>query len=478
MAITDLSNRRVTVMGLGRFGGGVGAVQYLLSQNAKVTLTDLQSAESLQESLSQIEVEQLDDLVLGRHREEDFVNADLIVANPGVVARRNRYLQAAQRESIPITTEVNLFWERCRGKKIIVTGTVGKSTTAALIHHLLKSSGLTAYLGGNIGVSLLPEVEKIGPDDWVVLELSSFQLAYLDELQPSPEISVVTNFFPNHLDWHGDLAAYRDAKQAAVRWQTGGQSFVFNADDKDLSQWKTNASPIFIGQNIITFFGDSSIFYPEAVWIEDVHLQMSLGNNDDRIEVARLPAEFQPLHQQYNLAAALAVASLCDINVAHQIDSLSSFRQLPHRLEPVAEHNGIRYVNDSKATTVNATMAALESISEQVVLIAGGKDQRVDVSQLCQLISDKVKAVALIGDTALIMALLLPEFRSGLPYSTHNNLESAFRWCHKHAEAGDVVLLSPGCSSDSQFLNFEDRGRQFRQLVSSLSNQESSPDEL
>lgn len=470
MAITDLSNQSVTVMGLGRFGGGVGAVQYLLSQNAKVTLTDLQSTDSLQDSLAQVEVDRLENLILGRHREEDFVTADLIVANPGVVAHSNRYLYAAQRACVPITTEVNLFWERCRGKKIVVTGTVGKSTTAALIHYLLNSAGLTAYLGGNIGVSLLPEVEKIGPDDWVVLELSSFQLAYLDELQPSPEISVVTNFFPNHLDWHGDLAAYRDAKQAAVRWQNKEQFFVCNADSEEVLNWKTNAIHIFFGRN--------AHIIQEAVWIEDDHLQMRIGYEGARIEVASLPAEYQPQHQQYNLAAALAVVSLCEINIADQIDSLASFRQLPHRLEPVAELNGIRYVNDSKATTVNATMAALESISEPVVLIAGGKDQRVDVSQLCQLISDKVKAVALIGDTALIMALLLPEFRSGLPYSTHNTLESAFRWCHKHAEAGDVVLLSPGCSSDSQFLNFEDRGRQFRQLVSSLSNQESSPDEL
>lgn len=445
-------------MGLGRFGGGIGVVNFLLQQGARVTLTDLQSEGQLADSLSKIDVSRLDQLILGEHRERDFVESDCVVINPGIVADKNRFIRAAVRAGVPVTTEINLFWERCRAKVILVTGTVGKSTTSSLIAHLLEQAGVSCHLGGNIGISLLSKVETFSEDDWVVLELSSFQLEYLKPLQPRPNISVVTNLFANHLDWHGDLDAYRTAKQFALNWQTAEGVAVLNADDPDVRQWKTKGNRIE--------FGSQANCEIDCVKMTPHSYEIKVGTDIQEILFSALPNRLNLPHQRANVAAAFAaVLSTRTADLKTIMNGLSSFRPLPHRLEHIAELGGIEYINDSKATTPEATMAALSSMTRPVVLIAGGKDKRIDVSELCRSISGHVKAVALIGDTALLMALLLPEYRKGLLYSVHHDLASAYRWCLKHLEPGETLLLSPGCSSDSQFLNYEDRGNQFRQLV-------------
>lgn len=456
---TDLKGRRVTVMGLGRFGGGVGVVRYLLAQGARVTLTDLQRADQLAvSSVAQIDLDQLEQLILGEHREQDFLEADLVVINPGVVAAKNRFVQSALSHGIPVTTEINLFWERCRAKKIVVTGTVGKSTTTSLIHHLLSVSGTSCRLGGNIGISLLPEVDQLTEADWVVLELSSFQLQYLNPLQPRPDVTVVTNIHPNHLDWHGTFDEYRAAKQTALTWQQANDVAILNDNDPDVRNWESS------GRRIL--FGTRSPSATEQVEILADRFVVHLQNQEHEIRRQSLPESLQLPHQLVNLAAALAATAACvQISPSAIEQSLASFNTLPHRLELVTEQSGIRYFNDSKATTPEAAIAALNAIPGPIVLIAGGKDKRVDISEFCRHISEKVKAVALIGETALLMALLLPEYRSGLPYSTHNSLENAVRWARKQCVPGDTLLLSPGCSSDSPFLNYEDRGNRFRGFI-------------
>lgn len=451
-------------MGLGRFGGGVGVVRYLLSAGARVTLTDLQSEELLSESLQLIDVDQLSELVLGEHREQDFTDADLVVINPGIVAHRNRYVRAAVQAKVPVTTEINLFWERCSARTIVVTGTVGKSTTATLIHTLMTASGARCRLGGNIGHSLLPEVDQLREDDWVVLELSSFQLEYLRPLQPTPDITVVTNLFPNHLDWHGTFEQYRSAKQVAIQNQSESGIAVLNGDDVDVSQWPTRGRKVVFG---------AAPEHHEFVQVTGSGLVLQLDGRQETLTASDLPETLCHPHSRSNLAAALATVGACRPLSRNVIDqALKSFQPLAHRLEDLGTCSGVRFVNDSKATTPEAAISGIESSSKPLVLIAGGKDKQIDITELCRKISENVKAVALIGDTALLMALLLPEYGRGLVYSTHNHLESAFRWAMKHATPGDTVLLSPGCSSDSQFLNYEDRGDQFRRLVERFSQHE------
>ena len=185
--------------------------------------------------------------MLGRHEEADFRNADLIVVNPAV-RPENPFLKIAAAAGVPRSSEMNLFWQFHRGKTVAVTGSNGKSTTAAMIHAILQRAGFRARLGGNIGHSLLEEVEDITPDDWTVLELSSFQLADLNRIQARPDVAVVTNFTPNHLDWHGTLAEYRAAKQSLLRWQTAEDVAVLNADDPEVSRWPTTARRMGFGE--------------------------------------------------------------------------------------------------------------------------------------------------------------------------------------------------------------------------------------
>ena len=246
LELDDYRGRRVTVMGLGAFGGGVGAVRFLVNRGAIVTVTDLRSAEELSDSLGELAETPPYRIRWGPHDEADFRDAELIVVNPAI-RRDHPLLALAERQGIPLTSEMNLFWRHQRGTLLGVTGSNGKSTTAALLHAMLVQSGRRVWLGGNLGRSLLPAIEEIHSDDLVVLELSSFQLTDLDRIQASPHIAVVTNFSPNHLDWHPNLDHYRWAKQTILRWQTNADVAVLNADDADVCGWSGNGQSLRFG---------------------------------------------------------------------------------------------------------------------------------------------------------------------------------------------------------------------------------------
>ncbi|QDT35218.1 UDP-N-acetylmuramoylalanine--D-glutamate ligase MurD [Thalassoglobus polymorphus] len=444
-------------MGLGRFGGGVGVVRFLLQRGAEVTLTDLQTREQLAESLSQVDIDQLSQLVLGEHREMDFANADLIVVNPGIAIHENRFTKVALDHNVPITTEMNLFWERCRARRLIVTGTVGKSTTTALIHHLLSTNGVSCRLGGNIGISLLPDVETISPDEWVVLELSSFQLEHLVALKPRAEVAVVTNFAPNHLDWHGGLDSYRTAKQRALSWQLPGDVSVLH---ESLRDWETHGDRVLFGAECSS--GSASVSLQQDRFV------INFGGNEQEILFRSLPVSLNSPHQRLNIAASVAaVCSRFPISLSKIQQSLNSFQQLPHRLEEVATVHGVKFLNDSKATTPEATLAALNSIDSPFVLIAGGKSKNVDLSSLCQAISNRAKAVALIGETGPCMAEMISQANRSVELIVVETLPEAFTWAVQRVGSEEAVLFSPACSSGSQFANYAQRGEVFRHLVES-----------
>ena len=456
-----LSGQRVTVMGLGRFGGGVGAVQFLLQRGARVTVTDLQSRTELEQSLAEIDLPQLEGLVLECHREEDFRNADLIVVNPAVRRTENRYIRTAVEAGIPLTSEMNLFWQFCRGKKLVVTGSVGKSTTAKLIHDSLCAAGIPARLGGNIGISLLPEVELIQPNDWIVLELSSFQLADLARIHAAPEVSVITNFFPNHLDWHGTLAAYRRAKQAASTWQSSSSVAVLNADDPGVWTWPTEAARVGFG----TTLPDNAC----GVRIDERFLLVNNKGRTQNINTESFASSLQAPHQRLNCAAAVAALTFgVGIEPERFLTAFEVYQPLRHRLEHVAEIDGRMFLNDSKATTPEATCAALRTLSSPVILIAGGQDKGVDLSVLAAEIGGHAKAVALIGPTAAVLKKGIRRSWPEFPVHLAKDLEDALAWSLARSQRGDAILLSPGCASHGEFANYEDRGETFCRLIQAL----------
>jgi UDP-N-acetylmuramoylalanine--D-glutamate ligase len=471
----DFTNRRVTVMGLGRFGGGVGAVQFLQQSGAAVTVTDVLPAEDLSESLQQIDVDRLEGLHLGGHCEIDFIASDLVVVNPAI-RRDHPMLQLARDAGVPLSSEMNLFWQFRRGPVIGVTGSNGKSTTTALIHAMLTAAGRPAHLGGNIGGSLLPRVEKIGSDDWTVLELSSFQLHDLDRLPSSPEIAVVSNFTPNHLDWHGCIEEYRRAKQAILRWQPPNGIGVLNADDPEVCTWCHHGWCYFFGR---TDHGAPGVYLRDDTLL----LRKRAGTESGPYRGATVTEESVPLwtdlplvgeHNLYNAMAAAAVALALDVSTEAIERGLRTFQPLPHRLQFVGEWEGRRFYNDSLATTPESAFAALDSFTEPIVLLAGGYDKGIDLTGLAERIASQSKAAALMGTVSPLLDELIKTSRtlaaSGtLPRTQRcEDFETSFRWAVEESEPGDVVLLSPGCASYDWFANFAERGERFTQLVRQL----------
>jgi UDP-N-acetylmuramoylalanine--D-glutamate ligase len=469
----DYRDRRVLVMGLGSFGGGIGAVKFLVSRGALVTVTDLRPIEKLADSLEELKATPPDRLVLGGHDLNDFRTADLVVVNPAV-KRDCPLLNEAIRAGVPTTSEMNLFWKWNRAKVIAVTGSNGKSTTTAMIHSIVekflqRQTGRRAWLGGNIGTSLLPLVDQIQPDDLVVLELSSFQLADINRLQVSPHISVVTNFAPNHLDWHVDLDDYRQAKQTILRWQTPQDIAVLNADDADVKGWKVNGHRLEFGLD-----GTG----PDGVFFENRQAVIRINGGEERwplMDWLKLPGG----HNVANALAAIAASVSVGADAKSVQQGIEKYQPLPHRLQFIAEVAGRRFYNDSLATTPESAEVALLAFDVPIVLLAGGYDKHVDLRQMAAAIARQVKAVSLMGQTATSLLEMIEAHGShacevSLPQTSFG---AAFDWAVEHSAPGDVILLSPGCASYDWFRNFSDRGAQFEKLVQNYAAVQSRPDE-
>ena len=454
----DLTGKRVTVAGLGHFGGGAAAARWLAAQGADVLVTDTATANALAESVAALAGVPLR-YALGGHRVEDFTQADLVVASPAIPPS-SEYLQAARAAGVPVTTEIRLFVQRCRAKRIVgVTGTKGKSTTTALLGKMLgvlswhgrparvldsKKNAerrgrdaratvppVNVYVGGNLGVSLLDQLDQIHSEDVVVLELSSYMLHYLGEISWSPHVAVVTMVGADHLAWHGSADAYLEAKRNIVRFQTERDFAVVAASDA-----QSRAFGKFTRGTVIPY-----------------------GKR------ANLPEMFAPLlpgrHNRDNERAAYAVAKLFGVYPDEAAKAVADFAGLPHRLQLVHEAGGVRYYDDSIATVPEAAVVALKAFDAHAVhQIVGGFDKGLDLTPMVDALRGRAKSVLCIGALGPSIA-----GRVGDKASVFETLEEAVFFAKRQAAAGEVVLLSPGCASYDQFANFQKRGELFSELA-------------
>jgi UDP-N-acetylmuramoylalanine--D-glutamate ligase len=456
-----LDGRAVTVVGLGLFGGGVGVARFLAAHGARVTATDLKEPAALARSIAALEGLPIR-FRLGEHREEDFSHADLVVASPAV-PRESPFLAAARSAGIPVETEIGLFVRFCRARPIGITGSNGKTTTTALLGEIFRSAGARTFVGGNIGGSLLDEVDRIRPEDAVVLELSSFQLEYLADLGVSPESAVVTTFSPNHLDRHETLAAYAEAKKQILRFQRAGDAAFLSADDPAVRSWREECRG-----EVFEFSAREPV--ERGVFVEGGGVYFRDGGRAERIlEVSsvKLPGRFN----LSNVCAALGPAARRGVAPAAAAAAVAAFRGVAHRLEEVRVLDGVRYVNDSIATNPESTVAALETLAEPIVLIAGGSDKKLPIAALATAIRRRVKAAVLLGATS---GRLEEEIRSQggaepVPVIRRvASIDEAVDVARSLADRGDAVLLSPGFASFDLFANFEERGDRFRSRVCAL----------
>jgi len=435
------AGKRIVVMGLGRFGGGLGAIRWLVRRHARVLVTDTADESTLSAPTADLRPLIAAGLVetrFGGHRTADFDDAAMVVVNPAVPKPwANPFVRAAFNGGAKVTTEIALPLARVDPDRLIaVTGTAGKSTTAAMIHHTLRALGREAILGGNIGGSLLDEEESVHRATDIVLELSSVMLWWLGG--PTGDTfrartAVATNFAPNHLDWHGDLDHYRACKQNLVRGQHAGDTAVLGPNVRD---------------------------WPPAG-----------GVNTARPTQQDAPTPAVPgVHNRLNacLARAAALAHAPDLNPADIDAALATFTGLPHRLRLLRVARGVRFYDDSKSTTPEAAAMAIQSLAEagcsRIHLIAGGYDKGVDLSPMldpCAGGDARVYRVYAIGATAPAIAAHLPEDR----VEECKTLDAAVALIARHSTEGDAVLLSPGCASWDQFENFQQRGRAFGEAV-------------
>lgn len=457
----DLAGVRATVMGLGLFGGGRGLTRFLCDSGASVTVTDLRDATTLRPSISD-----LDDLpirwVLGEHRQDDFLRADVVFVNPAV-PRDAPLLELCRQKGVPLESEMNLFFKLCRGRICAVTGSNGKTTTASLAGAMFREVFPRARLGGNMGVSLLPGVGEISPEDWVILELSSFQLEDLASIQRRPDIALITNLSPNHLDRHGSYEEYLEAKRVVLEASGPDQQAVLLGDDAVLRSWATRTD------RRLTFYGRAGQVLPRApgVWVRDNTVvrpgpagEIALFRREDLALVGR--------HNLVNAAGAAAAALAAGCSTEAILKGVQSIRPIEHRLELVREHEGVRYYNDSIATTPESTLCALEALGPDVVLIAGGSDKGVAFTRLGQAVSRRTRAAVLLGRTANAIQAAIRDADEEHPVEIASSLEHAVRRARALALPGGCVILSPACASYDMFTHFAARGELFKRLVHSL----------
>ncbi len=452
-AALSLKGRRVLIMGLGRLGGAVSATRYLVEQGAEVTVTDTSTQSELAAS-----VDALSDLDvrfrLGGHEGRDFREADLVVANPAVPLS-SPFLNVAREEDVPITTEIGLFLARCPSPVFGVTGSSGKTTTTTLIGAMIQRRWKGASVGGNMGISLLDELEALSEDVPVVLELSSFQLRHLRGMAWSPRLAVVTNFSINHLDIHGSIDDYRSSKQGILEHQTEDDVAVLNRDDEEVAGWRTEARTLWFATGSVS--GDDT-----SVFVEDDHIVA-----DGSTLVATADLRVPGRHNVANACAASAAALAVGVGRDSVADVLRTFEGVEHRLECVGSVKGVTFVNDSVATSPDRTAVALDAIEGDIVLIAGGYDKGIPFDDLGRRIAERVRCLVLVGETANAIENSVPP-----EASTHvhhaSDFDSAVVAAKEEARSGETVLLSPACASYGMFANFEERGRRFRELVDGM----------
>jgi UDP-N-acetylmuramoylalanine--D-glutamate ligase len=468
-------DKKILVMGLGRFGGGVDVVKFACSAGAKVIVTDLAKREALAESISQLKGLAVD-YHLGSHDPADFQQADIVVANPAVPLD-NKFLQIARDAGKRVTSQIELFFQLCPATIIGITGSNGKSTTSSLIAHLLRSRfDDKVWLSGNIGnepfLTILDPVKfkefpapsrhgglnprnlfkipegRLKPDDLIVLEISSFQIEQLGQSKLAPPVALLTNLTPNHLDRYGTFERYCDAKEIIFQNQKLDKKHpavsIFNAEDEISRRWFDK--------------------------YRQQQARHCLKFSTDDVPAHIRPAFTLPGRANLsNLAAALTIARHFGLTDEQIIACLPAFKALPHRLQFVAESNGVRWFNDSKATTPDSSIVALDAFDNPVILIAGGYDKHIPFDEFGRKIAQKAKAAILIGQTAQTIAKTItasPQNQAVIKFA--KTLTEAVKIARELAVSGDVVLLSPACASYDMFENYEQRGKQFSDLANNI----------
>lgn len=447
----NVAGKNITVIGIGI--SNLPLIKYLVSLGANVTACDRRSAEDLGENYTELEK-----LGVKFNLGDGYLNnlsGDMIFKTPGMRYDVPELLKAKENGSI-VTSEMEVFFEVCPSHIIAVTGSDGKTTTTTLIHKMMTDAGYKTWLGGNIGNPLLTDTEKMKENDWVILELSSFQL---HTMRKSPEIAVITNISPNHLDMHKDYKEYIDAKKNIMLYQNEGDTLIVNADNQvtaDIGKSANGAVKYFSRSGMADVYLDGNIIKRGIVEILN-------------IKDIKIPG----MHNVENYMAAIAaVSGLVSKEVI--VNVAKTFGGVEHRIELVRTLDGVKYYNSSIDSSPNRTINTLRVFPNKVIMIAGGKDKGIPYDEIGPALAEHVKVLILIGATSdKIQEALDAEINKtgngkDIEVIRATSYEDAVNTARSKAHDGDVVLLSPASTSFDMFRNFEERGNLFKKIVNEL----------
>ena len=447
----NVAGKNITVIGIGI--SNLPLIKYLVSLGANVTACDRRSAEDLGENYTELEK-----LGVKFNLGDGYLNnlsGDMIFKTPGMRYDVPELLKAKENGSI-VTSEMEVFFEVCPSHIIAVTGSDGKTTTTTLIHKMMTDAGYKTWLGGNIGNPLLTDTEKMKENDWVILELSSFQL---HTMRKSPEIAVITNISPNHLDMHKDYKEYIDAKKNIMLYQNEGDTLIVNADNQvtaDIGKSANGAVKYFSRNGMADVYLDGNIIKRGIVEILN-------------IKDIKIPG----MHNVENYMAAIAaVSGLVSKDVI--VNVAKTFGGVEHRIELVRTLDGVKYYNSSIDSSPNRTINTLRVFPNKVIMIAGGKDKGIPYDEIGPALAEHVKVLILIGATSdKIQEALDAEINKtgngkDIEVIRATSYEDAVNTARSKAHDGDVVLLSPASTSFDMFRNFEERGNLYKKIVNEL----------
>ena len=443
-----MSGDRAVVIGLGR--SGAACARTLAGEGYRVLVVDRQDSAALREAAASLPPSV--DVRLGGYPDDIAVGAAMACPSPGVPWDAPE-LQAARRHGVPVHSEMDLVFMRCRGKLVGITGTNGKTTTTSLVAAILQRSGFRVHLGGNIGATMLDRLDSVGAGDWVVLELSSFQLESVAE--PACSVAAVLNVTPDHLDRHRTLQAYTETKQRLVRF--AADDVVIGYDDE------ISRAMAAVARAPVRYFGFDIGRRDGSTVHEDQIVSVESGTRTPLLPVADVPLFGR--HNVLNVLAAVAVTRAAGAPYAAAAGAVRDFHPVPHRLQTVLDADGVLWVNDSKATNVDAALMALRSFGDRpIVWIGGGKGAGTAIEPLVEEVAARARVAILNGASAATLDRALAD-RGFAARSVVATLADAVEEAHRRAVAGDVVLLAPGFKSFDQFRDFEERGDVFAALV-------------
>jgi UDP-N-acetylmuramoylalanine--D-glutamate ligase len=465
----SLKGKRVTVFGLGLNDGGVGTVEFLAGQGVReIIVTDIKKREELAPSIKRLSSLKNITYILGQHRPEDFSRVDLVVKNP-VIPWSNEYVRLAEKHGVPVEMDSSLFFAFSRNKVIGVTGSKGKTSVSSMLAHLLRTGGVPVV---KVGVSQTPVLGLLGrlkPDETVVFELSSWRLSALGRKEMSPKLSIVTNIFPDHLNYYKTMSSYIRDKKYIYGFQKKGDTVILNADC-DATRTMAEDAP----GRVLFFSATGDLHAHDGAFFRNGIASLFFEGKESPIfsfEDVKIPGE----HNRENMLAAALAAFISGVPKEKLKEGVRTFKGVPHRLELVAEKQGVTYWNDTAATIPEAAISGLQAFEgKPIILLAGGSDKNLRFDVFAKEVLERTKGIVFFEGAATEqlkheLCKIIPEEEKGdCRFEEVTTMAKAVELASRGASAGDVVLLSPGAASFGLFKNEFDRGNQFKEVVLAL----------